>query len=124
MSGINRNPNRDWIKQRLIGVSICFILVFSLLFLRLMYLQVIKGDEYRRLSQTNCVRLKSIKSSRGLIYDREKILLVDNRPSFDLTVVLEDAGSVKDTISRLALLIDEPYVELMDSIEKAGKSAF
>jgi len=124
VSGINRNPDRDWIKQRLIGASICFILVFSLLFLRLMYLQLIKGEEYRRLSKTNCVRLKSIKSSRGLIYDRDSTLLVDNRPSFDLTAVLEDAKPVRDTVSRLAQLIDEPYEDLMESIEKAGKSAF
>jgi len=106
------------------GASLCVVLVFSLLFLRLMYLQVIKGDEYRRLSKTNCVRLKSIKSSRGLIYDRDNSLLVDNRPSFDLTIVLEDAKPLKDTVSRLALLINEPYEVLMASIEKAGKSAF
>lgn len=124
MAGVNRNPDRDWIKQRLIGASLCVIAVFSLLFLRLMYLQLIKGEEYRRLSKTNCVRLKSIKSSRGLIYDRQGALLVDNRPSFDLTIVIEDASPLRETVSRLALLIDEPYEDLMDSIEKAGRSAF
>ena len=124
MAGINKNPNRDWLKQRLIGASLCILAVFSLLFLRLVYLQVIKGDEYRRLSKTNCVRLKSIKSSRGLIYDRNNRLLVDNRPAFDLTIVLEDAKPLKETVSHLAMLIDEPYEELMDSIEKAGKAAF
>ena len=76
MAGLKKNPNRDWIKQRLIGASLCILMVFSLLFLRLMYLQIIKGEEYRRLSKTNCVRLKSIKSSRGLIYDRNHKLLV------------------------------------------------
>ncbi len=124
MSGIKKNPNRDWIKQRLIGASLCILVVFSLLFLRLMYLQIIKGEEYRRLSKTNCVRLKSVKSSRGLIYDRSHKLLVDNRPAFDLTIVLEDAKPLKETVSRLSLLIDEPYEDLMENIEKAGRSAF
>ncbi|MCG8683451.1 MAG: penicillin-binding protein 2 [Desulfobacterales bacterium] len=124
MGVVNKNPDRDWIKQRLIGASLCIIFVFSLLFLRLMYLQLIKGEEYRRLSKTNCVRLKSIKSSRGLIYDRNDSLLVDNRPAFDLTIVLEDANPLKETVSRLAMLIDEPYADLMESIEKAGRSAF
>ena len=45
----------------------------------------------------------------------------DNRPAFDLTVVLEDAKPLKETVSRLALLIDEPYEDLMDNIEKGGK---
>ena len=66
------------------GASLCILMVFAMLFLRLVYLQVIKGEEYRRLSETNCVRLKSIKSSRGLIYDRNHTLLVENRPAFEI----------------------------------------
>lgn len=124
MSGLNKNADREWIKQRLMGASLCILMVFSLLFLRLVYLQLIKGEEYRRLSKTNCVRLKSIKSSRGLIYDRNSKLLVDNRPAFDLNIVLEDAHPVNETVGRLASLIDVPYETLMENIKKAGKSAF
>lgn len=121
---LNKNADRDWIKQRLMGASLCILMVFALLLLRLVYLQLIKGEEYRRLSETNCVRLKSIKSSRGLIYDRHHNLLVDNRPAFDLTIVLEDAHPVNETIEKLADLIDVPFEDLMGSIKKAGKSAF
>ncbi len=106
------------------GASLCVLMVFALLFLRLVYLQLIKGEEYRRLSETNCVRLKSIKSFRGLIYDRNNKLLVDNRPAFDLNIVLEDAHPVKETVARLASLIDVPHEDLMESIAKAGKAAF
>jgi penicillin-binding protein 2 len=124
VGGLNKTADREWIKQRLMGASLCILMVFALLFLRLVYLQLIKGEEYRRLSKTNCVRLKSIKSSRGLIYDRNHKLLVDNRPAFDLNIVLEDAHPVKETIGRLASLIDVPQEDLMESIKKAGKSAF
>ena len=124
MIQFSKNPDRDWIKQRLIGASICILFVFALLFLRLIYLQVIKGEEYRRLSEKNAVRLKSIKSSRGLIFDRNKKLIVDNRPSFNLKIVLEDAGEVKDTVEKVAQLIRVPFQELMDSIARAGKGTF
>ncbi|NOX32934.1 MAG: penicillin-binding protein 2, partial [Deltaproteobacteria bacterium] len=124
MIEFNKNPDRDWIKQRLIGVSVCILFAFALLFLRLVYLQVIKGEEYRRQSEKNAIRLKSIKSSRGLIFDRNKKLLVDNRPSFNLKIVLEDAGEIKKTIRKLAGLIQVPFQELMDSIARAGKGAF
>ncbi|MCP4720972.1 MAG: penicillin-binding protein 2, partial [Desulfobacteraceae bacterium] len=124
MSGLNKNADREWIKQRLMGASLCILMVFALLFLRLVYLQLIKGEEYRRLSQTNCVRLKSIKSSRGLIYDRNHNLVVDNRPAFYLNIVLEDAHPVKETVERLAFLIDVPCETLMENIKKAGKTAF
>lgn len=124
MYELNKNADRDWIKQRIMAAGLCVLFVFVLLFLRLVFLQLIKGEEYRRLSETNCVRLKSIKQSRGLIYDRNKKLLVDNRPSFDLVVILEDAASVPDTVSFLASLINEPYADLMDNIQKAGNTAF
>jgi penicillin-binding protein 2 len=124
MHELNKNADRDWIKQRIMWASLCVLIIFVLLFLRLVYLQLIKGEEFRRLSETNCVRLKSIKQSRGLIYDRNKQLLVDNRPAFDLVVVLEDAAPVADTISLLSSLIHEPYADLMDNIRKAGNTAF
>ena len=124
MTEFNKNPDREWIKQRLIGASICILFVFALLFLRLIYLQIIKGEEFRLLSEKNAVRLKHIKSSRGLIFDRKKRLMVDNRPSFNLKIVREDAGEVKKTVKKLAELIRVPYPELMGSIARAGKRAF
>lgn len=123
MVELQKNKERDWMKQRVMIASLCVLIVFMILFLRLVYLQLIKGEEYRRLSETNCVRLKSIKPSRGLIFDRYGELLVDNRPAFDLMIVLEDAGSVSDTVSLLAFLIQEPYVDLMEQIQKAGDAA-
>jgi len=121
---INKNSDRDWLKHRYIGAGLCIVFIFGVLFLRLVYLQMIHGEEYRRLSMTNCVRLKSIKSSRGLIYDRNHNLLVDNRPAFDLTIVLEDAKPLKQTLERLAELIDDSYDDLMATIKKAGRAAF
>jgi len=120
----DKNPDREWIKQRLIGASICILLLFSLLFLRLVYLQIIKGEEFKALSEKNAVRLKSIKSSRGLIFDRNKKLLVDNRPSFNVKIVREDAGDVKKIVQKVADLIQIPFQELMKNIAKAGKGAF
>ncbi|MCK4767159.1 MAG: penicillin-binding protein 2 [Desulfobacula sp.] len=124
MTEFNKNPDREWIKQRLIGASVCVLFVFAILFFRLIYLQIIKGEEYRLLSEKNAVRLKSIKPSRGLVFDRNKRLMVDNRPSFNLKIVREDAGDVEKTVGKVAKLIQVPFEELMDSIAQAGKGAF
>ncbi len=124
MAGMHHNPDREWLKQRILGATLCFIFAFSLLLLRMIYLQVIKGEEYRRLSQNNCIRLKSIKSARGLIYDRNKTLLVDNRPAFDLRMIPEDAEPVHKTLATLAQLIGEPEGALSERIDKANGSAF
>ena len=124
MTQFNNNPDREWIKQRLVVASVCILFVFALLFLRLIYLQMIKGEEYRLLSEKNAVRLKSIKSSRGLIFDRNKKLLVDNRPSFNLKIVLEDAGPLEDTLTKLARITGLEAGQFKDTIKKAGRRAF
>jgi len=114
-------PDRDWLKKRLMGTACCILIAFSLLLIRLVYLQVIEGEEYRRLSQNNCIRLKSIKASRGLIFDRNGILLVDNRPAFNLKIVLKDAVPVDKTVERLSGLTGIPLARIMEKIKDAGR---
>ncbi|OQY07464.1 MAG: penicillin-binding protein 2 [Desulfobacteraceae bacterium 4572_123] len=92
----------DWFKQRLTGILLCVVGAFVLLGARLFYLQILEGEEFRRLSENNCIRLQSIDAPRGLIFDRNKNLLVDNRPAFDLSIVPRDARPVEDTLKKIA----------------------
>ena len=100
-----KTADMEWYKQRVI-ISMLFVAAaFIVLFVRLFYLQVIKGDELRRLSENNRIRLQSTDPPRGLIFDRNGVLLVDNRPSFDLSIILKDAKPVKETIRKLSKYI-------------------
>ena len=124
MTEFGKNPDREWLKQRIIGVSVCIIFAFSVLLLRFIYLQIIKGEEFRILSEKNAVRLTGIKAPRGLILDRNKKLLVDNRPSFNLKIMLEDAGDVNETVAKVSQMMDIPFEDLMKKISDAGQGAF
>ncbi len=125
MAEYMKGPDREWLKKRLIYAACCMMAAFSILLARLVFLQVVEGEKYRRLSENNCVRLKSIKASRGLIYDSKGELLVDNRPSFDLKIVLKDAKPLKKTIKKLSSLINIPYDDLMSKIsDKKNVSKF
>jgi len=97
----------------------CVVAAFFILFVRLFYLQMIQGEELRRLSENNCIRLESLDPSRGLIFDRNGKVLVENRPSFDLSIILKDAKPIEQTIEKLAELINVPKPELMP---KAGRN--
>ncbi len=112
-----KTSDTDWYKQRLIRVMICVAGAFFILLIRLFYLQVIQGQELRRLSENNCIRLQSTDPSRGMIFDRNGTLLVDNRPAFDLSIILKDAKPVDRTIEKLAKLIDVPVSELMKKLK-------
>jgi len=103
-----KTADSNWYKQRIIGILVCVIVAFSILLMRLFFLQVIKGEEFRRLSENNSIRLQNIDPSRGMIFDRGGKLLVDNRPSFDVSIILKDARPVKETIKKLSRYIKFP----------------
>ncbi len=115
----------EWFKKRLIVTMYFVILVFTVLVFRLFYLQVIEGEEFSRLSENNCIRLQSIDPPRGLIYDRNEKLLVDNRPSFDLSIILNDARPVNSTIENLSYYTGISADDIMSRIKKCrGISAY
>jgi penicillin-binding protein 2 len=87
-------------RLRFAGVSIC--LVLALLLLRIWYLQGIKGDYFRDLSENNRTRTVRTIAPRGNIYDREKKILVQNRPAFNVSLMLEDTPDVTKTLEELS----------------------
>ncbi len=62
-------------------LGIIFILV-----LRLWYLQILKGDEFRELSQKNTIRAIRIEGVRGRILDRNGVVLAENQPGFNASI--------------------------------------
>jgi penicillin-binding protein 2 len=79
--------------------------VFLIFFVRLLYLQVFKGQELRSLSENNSIRLIKIPAPRGMIMDRNGRVLVDSRPSFNVVVTPEDVDDVTALSQKLAHLL-------------------
>lgn len=102
MNRFVKSLEHDWYKQRIIGLMVCVLAFFLVLLLRLMYLQVIMGEEYYRLSVNNSIRLQTVDPPRGLILDRFGVKLAENRPSFDVTFTPKDAGDVPGVLAELA----------------------
>ncbi len=120
-----KTADSDWYKQRVTGAMICVLVAFTVLLLRLLYLQIVMGEEYLTLSLNNRIRLQSIDPPRGLISDRNNQVLVENRPSFDVTITLKDARPVEKTIKKLAHHLDVPPQELLQKLSSSkGISAY
>lgn len=115
----------NWYRHRLNGTIFIVLAAFVLLIVRLFYLQAVEGEEYRRLSANNSIRLQSIDPPRGLIFDRNGELLVDNRPSFDLSIILKDANPLEPTLKKLSYYIKDPATELISKItNEKNKSSY
>jgi len=74
-------------KEKIKIVVVIFLFAVSVLIVRLGYLQIIKGEEFKKKSENNSVRFRLIKPLRGLVMDRNGIVLVDNKPSFDVLFI-------------------------------------
>jgi penicillin-binding protein 2 len=120
-----KTADSEWYKQRLFYLMICALAVFVILFVRLIYLQVITGEELRRLSLNNSIRLQSIDPPRGVVYDRNGKVLVDNRPSFDVSIILKDAQPLEQTLEKLSSYIQISASDLMSTITHTkGRSSY
>lgn len=63
------------------------VLVFFFIFVRLCQLQMIYSKEYGKKSEENSIRTIPKEPIRGTMYDRNGVLVVDNRPAFSVTVM-------------------------------------
>jgi penicillin-binding protein 2 len=109
------------LKKRFILLSFAAAGVFLLLVLRLWYLQVIAADRYLALSEKNRTRYVPIAAPRGPVYDRDGDLLVDNRPSFDISVLPSEVEDKKQLLNRLAAYLGVEAAELARRWEKGGR---
>jgi penicillin-binding protein 2 len=92
--------------NRMIILLVMCGLILLALFSRLFYLQVIAHEHFTTLSEDNRVKLQAIPPNRGLIYDRNGILLADNLPSFRLEITAEQVDDMSATLEELGKIID------------------
>ena len=93
---------------------ICLVL-FTVLIGRMVYLQLWRGDYYAKQSDGNRLRQSKISAPRGLIYDSEGKVLVNNLPGY--AVVLQKQSKYKEeTLQRLSTLLNMPVEDIKKKI--------
>jgi len=108
------------LRKRLTKLPFLVIAVFAVLMLRLWFLQIFQGPSYRVQSESNRIRLQDVPPFRGMVFDRNGELLVDNRPSFDAYLIPEEISDREALITSLQSLIGMDTKSLED---KLGKEA-
>ena len=92
-------------RRIMLMAAVVIALAFAALLARLWYIQVLQGQNFRRLSENNRIRLTDLPPSRGLIFDSKGRLLADNRPAFTLAIVPEDVSNWPLLMERLQGLV-------------------
>lgn len=105
-----------------VNIAILFVILFSLiLFSRLFYLQVVKYQEYSRLSDSNRIRIARVPAERGFILDRKGNILVRNAPAYELKVIKEDTKDLKQLLNSIKEIYD---FNVDNAIKKIKRSYF
>ncbi len=94
--------------NRTVWLLLAVIILMAVLVFRLIQLQVVQYDRYTTLSNNNRVSLVPLSPPRGLIFDRNGVLLAENIPSFSLDLVAErvPADTLDFMLAELQTLLD------------------
>lgn len=82
--GKHRVPREVWSRFRIFSAVV--VLLLSALAVRLAQMQLLDGERYAELALDNAVKQRVVEPPRGRIYDRSGRLLVDNEPTYTVTV--------------------------------------
>ena len=110
----NIHGEREIFLGRILIALVFMVLLAGLLVYRYFNLQILQYENYRVQSERNRVHLQSIGPTRGLIFDRNGVLLADNRPSYNLNLILERIDGFDETIIKLRELIEKHFIPTND----------
>ncbi|WP_438970867.1 penicillin-binding protein 2 [Methylophaga sp.] len=109
------------VNGRLIFAAILSVLVFAVVIVRLVVLQVLEYEHFDSLSNRNRVDIEPLPPQRGLIYDRNGVMLAENIPTFSLEMVPEKVPDIEKTLEELTELLalnEEDVSEFRDRLKQ------
>ncbi len=123
-------PPNDWIEnsedvkeyqERYPFVYGAVVVVFLILMGRLWYLQIVRGSELRRFSEQNQIKEEKIQAPRGMLLDRNGQILVDNLPTFNVTLTPQYIVSLEKASHDLSLILKMKKEVIVDKVKISRK---
>lgn len=99
------HTERKLFKNRLVVISLVIIFLTGMLLARLAYLQLNQHRLYTTLARQNLLNLLPADPNRGLIFDRNGVLLAENIPVFNLVVTPNRVTNISTTLNELMKII-------------------
>jgi penicillin-binding protein 2 len=90
--------------RAIVAALICLLMLAGLLF-RLAWLQIVDYKHFADLSENNRIRLMELPPTRGLIYDRNGVILAENKPTFHLEITPEQVEDMEATLEGLSKIV-------------------
>jgi len=91
--------------SRVVFSAVVVVACFGVLIYRYYQLQVVEHETYRTQAENNRVLVRPVAPTRGMIFDRNGVLLADNRPSHQLSIVKEEVDDLERTLQQLQAIL-------------------
>jgi penicillin-binding protein 2 len=103
-----RNTQRElyYFQLRLGVAGVIVIVAFTILFARFFYLQVIQHQYYDTKAEDNRISIVPLQANRGLIVDRNGVVLARNYSAYTLDLTLSKIADLEGTIDALSAIVD------------------
>lgn len=102
----NQQSERYAFQIRIAAAALLVLALFGLLATRFSWLQVLQHDKYQTLAEQNRISLVPIAPPRGIIYDRNGVVLAHNFSAYTLEITPSRVGPLDDCIERLNKIIE------------------
>ena len=103
---LNPKGERFAFQIRLIVAVLFILIMFGVLLGRFIWLQVAEHNRYLTLAEQNRISLVPIPPSRGIIRDRNGVVLAHNFSAYTLEITPSKVDDLEDTITRLKGIVD------------------
>ena len=114
----------DTWRRRVLALSIVTGLGFVVLVGQLWYLQALEGGRLQEMSDKNRIRIRPVAAPRGILFDRNGLPLVDNRPAFTLSFIPREMEDRDTVLARVSVLLGIPLAELRTSLDRVPQDSF
>ena len=108
------------ISGKITPIGYIVVIGFLIILVRLWQLQVLQGNEFRKISESNRLRVIGVPAPRGIIFDRNGIPLVKNTPFFCASIIPGEFD--RGNVGPLSKLLKIPADELSKKIDRNGQS--
>lgn len=106
------------LKRRARGLALVVLGVLALLLARMWQLQIVHGEEYARLADGNRLRRLATTAPRGRIFDRNGVVVGDNRLVFTVSIVPGGLTQHREeVIERLSVILDMTREEIEEALQ-------
>lgn len=110
--------DRRRLTARLRWLRVAVLVAFGLLAGGFWFLQVVQFGKFREMAENNHQRTLAVRAPRGVVYDRNGHVLVDNRSAFNISIVREHTSDLDRTVRLLAEVTGVDEAQIRETVDR------